>query len=287
MTEKVCLEKQNTFLTCYPPLKRRWLKKPTARRIITGIERWRAGVSIPLYFKESGNNLYWVHLTKKGKLEIKPGPGREMERAGGEYMMKWQHSLSIYVPRISKIAGKKKGRWGWEQERVLMKMQLDNWETNSRTTEKWTKKLPTFTRLRLEKKRHLFFSVCMDKPGSRSWVGWEAGLTWWRVPGKGRCQKNTTTHLLDPLWNKPALVNEPNQKLCFPPCRDWNLGTETVENSLSADSKVWIFPNIDPDVGGCVGKSLLYSFSTVPRTVLYMKQKPNQGVLHLNETKTT
>lgn len=60
-----------------------------------------------------------------------------------------------------------------------------------------------------------------------------------------------------------------------------------MENSLSADSKVWIFPNIDAYVGGCVAKSFLYSFSTVPKTVFYMKQKPNKGVLHLNETKTT
>lgn len=35
-----------------------------------------------LYFKESGDNTYWMYLTKKGKLEIKPGPGRDIERAG-------------------------------------------------------------------------------------------------------------------------------------------------------------------------------------------------------------
>lgn len=36
---------------------------------------------------------------------------------------------------------------------------VHNWETNSRTTKKWTKKLP-FSRLRLEKKGHLLFPVC-------------------------------------------------------------------------------------------------------------------------------
>lgn len=166
-----------------------------------------------------------------------------------------------------------------------MKTQLDNWETNSRTTQKWTKKLPTFSRLRLEKKRHLFFSVRMDKPGNRSWVGWKAELTWWRGPGKGRCQKNTTPHLLDPLWNKPALVNEPNQKLWFPPSRDWNLGTETVENSLSADSKVWIFPNIEADVGGvwqnhfyilspqCLRQCFIWSRSQIKVFYIWMKPK--------------
>lgn len=155
-------------------------------------------------------------------------------------MMKYQCSWSIYVPHLSKTTAlkkerKKKKKRSDNRRDGSSKTQLGNWETNSRTTEIQTKKPPTFSRLRLEGKRDLSFPVCVDKPRNRSW-GW-AGLPWCRVPGKGRCPKSTITHLLDPLWNKPAPGNEPNQKLWFLPCRDWNLGTETVRNSLSADSK--------------------------------------------------
>lgn len=120
-------------------------------------------------------------------------------------------------------------------------MQLDNRETNSRTTEKWTEKLPTFLKTKAGEKRYLFSPVCMGRE-----LGWAERQR--SCDEKGRCQKSTTTHLLDPPWNKPALVNEPNQKIWFPPCRDGNSVQKQWKTSLSADSKVRVFPNIDPDV---------------------------------------
>lgn len=55
-------------------------------------------------------------------------------------------------------------------------------------------------------------------------------------------------------------------------------GRNSEKHSLSADSKGWIFPHPDPDVGGYVGK-IIFIFSTVPRARLYMKQEPNKSVL--------
>lgn len=143
-------------------------------------------------------------------------------------------------------------------------MQLDNWETNSRTTEKWMKKLFTFSRGRLEKKCICFPSV----HPKRSWVGWEAESMWWRVPGKGRCQKSTTTHLLDPLWNKPAPVNEPSQ-LWLPPCRDCNLGTETGENKFISWLKSVGISKYRSRCRGCVEKSLLH-FPRCPASAFFI-----------------
>lgn len=90
-------------------------------------------------------------------------------------MMKYQCSWNIYVPHLSKTTAlkkeRKKKKRSDNRRDGSSKTQLGNWETNSRTTEIQTKKPPTFSRLRLERKRHLSFPVCVDKPRNRSWVG--------------------------------------------------------------------------------------------------------------------
>lgn len=195
-------------------------------------------------------------MADRDKLEIKSGPGREVEKAGR--LSTWCNTnipeASMCHISVRQQLKKKKRRRRSDDWRDHSGKHSRITETNSRTTEMYTKKLPTFSRLRLEKKRHLFFQ-CV-KTSLETDLGW-AGRTWWRRPGKGRCQKSTIAHLLEPLWNKPSSVNEPSQELWFLPCRDWNSGTATQGNSFSADSKVWVLPDTDPDVGGYVGKSHL------------------------------
>ena len=90
-------------------------------------------------------------MPDKDNLEIKPHLEEKWKKLGGEYMMESQYALSIYVPQMSKTTAlKKKKKKEWQQERLLKQTQLDNWETNSRT--EVHKKLPTFSRLRLERK---------------------------------------------------------------------------------------------------------------------------------------
>lgn len=60
----------------------------------------------------------------------------------------------------------------------------------------YTKKLPTFSRLRLEKKKASILPVCKDKPGNRSWVG-RAHMM--KRAWKGQVPKSTIAHLLEPL----------------------------------------------------------------------------------------
>lgn len=88
-------------------------------------------------------------------------------------MMEHQCSLSIEVPYLSKTTALKTNKQGVITGETAQGEHSWVTETNQpRTTEMYTKKLPTFSRSRLEKKGHLFFQcVQTSREMDPGWAG--------------------------------------------------------------------------------------------------------------------